>query len=125
MYIRPFFEPLLVALTPLSMCGCTRLRKWSRVSSVAFVGQLTTFVTGAFSLMAALAWNAAVHDSLERFESGPAGRFGYAVLITAIATVVVLSTALLNDTYKGYLGEEKATLLELRTVHRGGKAAQL
>lgn len=53
---------------------------------------LTTFVTGAFSLIAALAWNTAIQNSLKGLDI-TAGQYVYALVITLISCAVVVVMA--------------------------------
>ena len=50
----------------------------------------TKFITGAFSLIAALAWNAAIQNSLSELSS-VGGPYVYAVLVTLLASGVVVA----------------------------------
>ena len=56
----------------------------------------TKFITGAFSLIAALAWNTAIQNSMSEF-SGFGGAYVYAVLVTILASGVVVGMASVVD----------------------------
>ena len=58
-----------------------------------FFEQLTVFITGAFSLVAALAWNSAITDLISRYIKpgrNTLSLFIYAVTVTVIAVFVTI-----------------------------------
>ena len=81
----------------------------SREAGKVFLATITTLITSAFALVAALAWNAAI-QSLFRFyfpeQSGDniqaiIGEFGYALFITIIVVVVIFYLTRLSKRFGG------------------------
>lgn len=67
-----------------------KLRKELRAN---IIGQITTFVTAAFGIVAALAWNEAVKAWLEYFIKTGKGVLAmtlYAVIVTVISVIAVM-----------------------------------
>ena len=59
--------------------------------TITLTDQLLHFVSGAFSLVAALAWNSAIQDSISKIDTDSlAGPYLYAFLITLVATLVLI-----------------------------------
>ncbi len=52
------------------------------------IAQTTLFITGAFSFVAALAWNDAIRTILKIIDRPPYGVFAYAITVTIIAVAV-------------------------------------
>lgn len=61
-----------------------------------FVTQLTTLVIGAFTLVAALAWNEAIKLWLEKFIQAGKGAVPMTIYALFITLVAVLAAMLLN-----------------------------
>lgn len=69
-----------------------------KVFAITLTDQLLNFVTGAFSLIAALAWNTAIQESISKIDKESlAGPYLYAFLITLLATLVVIVGAFSKD----------------------------
>ena len=75
------------------------LRSFSRETLKTF----SKFITGAFSLISALAWNTAVQSSLESLDS-VGGHYIYAFLVTIIACIVVLLVTFIEERANKVLG---------------------
>jgi len=69
-----------------------------------FKHQITTLIFGAFSLVAALAWNDAIRASIDAIypiaQGGLLAKFIYALLVTAIVVIVSVIVAKLNEEKK-------------------------
>ena len=65
-----------------------------------YLSKIIDLVTAAFGLVAALAWNSAIQELLNRLYPGSGGlveKFLYAAIITGIAVWVTTSLAKLHD----------------------------
>lgn len=65
-----------------------------------FFEQLATFITAAFSLVAALAWNSAITDLIQRYikpGNNTLSLFLYAVIITLIAVLVTIQVGKISQ----------------------------
>lgn len=67
------------------------------------LGQTLGLITSAFVLVAALAWNDAIHELITRYlnaGSGIISRFVYAILVTIIAAIVGMKLSKLSQKLK-------------------------
>ncbi|MBI2589929.1 hypothetical protein HYW32_02825 [Candidatus Berkelbacteria bacterium] len=68
--------------------------------SKEYLGKIIELVTAAFGLVAALAWNAAIQELIERFyQAGDTltGKFIYALVITLFAVLITMVLARMHD----------------------------
>lgn len=77
-------------------------QKATKVQKESFIKALT-YITAAFGLVAALAWNEAIKTLINQyFESGNniISKFIYAVIVTLIAVLITLSITRFQDKEK-------------------------
>ncbi|MEK6908428.1 MAG: DUF5654 family protein [Nanoarchaeota archaeon] len=82
------------------------------------IEKLSILSTGAFGLVAALAWNEAIQGIFKQVfgeQSSIPAMFSYALLVTAVAVIVTIWTGRIA---------EKAKNAELRSIFRRKKEAQ-
>lgn len=89
----------------------TLLEGQSREAGKVFLATITTLITSAFALVAALAWNSAIQALFQKvFPLDKAGQsdwvliifsFGYALFITLIVVVVIYYLTRLNKRFGG------------------------
>lgn len=68
-----------------------------------FFEQLATFITAAFSLIAALAWNSAITDLISRYikaGNNTLSLFIYAVVVTFLAVFVTIQVGKIAEKIK-------------------------
>lgn len=69
-----------------------------------FKRQITTLIFGAFSLVAALAWNDAIRSLIEVIypssQNGLSAKFIYALIITIVVVIVSIVVSILNEEKK-------------------------
>ena len=84
----------------------------SREAGKVFLATVTTLITSAFALVAALAWNSAIQELFQKvFPPNKEGQnewtliisaFGYALFITVIVVVVIYYLTSLNRRFGGH-----------------------
>ncbi len=89
----------------------TVLEGQSREAGKVFLATITTLITSAFALVAALAWNSAIQTLFEKLfpldNKGQSGwvliifSFGYALFITLIVVIVIYYLTRLNRRFGG------------------------
>ena len=88
----------------------TLLETQSLGAGRVFLATVTTLITSAFALVAALAWNSAIQALFEKVFPPQAGQlgwsfiisaFGYALFITVIVVVVIFYLTTLNKRFGG------------------------
>jgi len=77
----------------------------SRSLRLEFVTQMLALATGAFGLVAALAWNSAIQDFVDKFLSDKFGqgtwsKFIYAVVVTVLAVFITYQLTVLHNRFK-------------------------
>ena len=88
-----------------------------RAASTQTITTFNKFIRGAFSFVAALAWNAAIQNSLSSL-SGAGGLYGYAFLVTILACIVLVGLTAFEKTAEKALSGlvEKSPLLPLKSM---------
>ena len=83
-------------------------------ASTQTIATINKFLRGAFSFVAALAWNAAIQDSLSSL-TGTGGLYGYAIIVTVLACAVLLGLTALETHTKAALARFKP-LVPLKSI---------
>ncbi|MCL5794883.1 MAG: DUF5654 family protein [Patescibacteria group bacterium] len=68
-----------------------------------FIEQLTVLITGAFSFVAALAWNSAITELIHQYikpGNTTVSLFSYAIIVTIIAVIVAVQLNRINEKFK-------------------------
>jgi len=80
-----------------------KIKKEIRKIRVEFIKTVTTFIVSSFGLMAALAWNKAIGETINKYLTAKESIFSwflYAVVVTFFAVLVTIYLGRLADKYK-------------------------